>query len=267
MASPAAGKTVIITGAAGGLGKALATAFLEAGANVAIFDVNPTRLQETTTEWSSKHSSDKFLASEVNITDESAVNAFFSAAAAKFGRVDMLINNAGVMDTFDGAGSCPLDTWNRVIGVNLTGAFLCTKAAVSAFEEQQQSQPGVGGTIINIASVASTRGISAGAAYTASKHGLVGLVKNTASYYGSKGIYSIALLMGGMDTNIYDAFATGYNAEGMAAVTNATPGYVQGKTNVQLGDVARYCLFFSDPTLAEVSNGALIPLNKNWPAA
>lgn len=250
----------MITGAAGGLGKAVASAFLEAGANVAIFDVNEDRLKATTAEW--EKYGDKVITSKTDITDETAVNAFFASVTAKFGRIDMLVNNAGVMDKFDAAGTLPLEIWNRVIGVNLTGAYLCTKAAVNIFEAQ--SPPG--GTIINIGSIASTRGLMGGAAYTVSKHGLLGLVKNTASFYGPKRIYSIAFLMGAMETNIVDVFATGYNQEGMAAMGTASPGFVMGKTEVALTDVAKYCLFFSDPAVAEASNGATITINKNWPS-
>ncbi|KAI1125848.1 hypothetical protein F5Y10DRAFT_223975 [Nemania abortiva] len=258
--SSVAGKTIVISGAAGGLGKAIASAFLEAGANVAIFDVNEDRLKETAAEW--EKYGDKAITAKTDITDETAVNAFFDNAVAKFGRIDMLINNAGVMDKFDPAGTTPLDLWNRVISVNLTGAYLCTKAAVNVFEKQSPS----GGTIISIGSVASTRGLNAGMAYTVSKHGLIGLVRNTASFYGPKGIYSIAFLMGGMDTNIIDFMATGYNEVGMAAMGDANPGFVVGKTNVQLSDVAKYCIFFADPALAESSNGTTININKNWPS-
>ncbi|KAK5632857.1 hypothetical protein RRF57_008571 [Xylaria bambusicola] len=257
--SSAGGKTVVVTGGAGGLGKVIASAFLDAGANVAIFDVHEGRLKETAAGWE-KHG-DKFLTSQTDITDETAVTTFFANVSAKFGRIDMLINNAGVMDKFDAAGTLPLDLWNRVIGVNLTGAYLCTKAAINAFESQSPS----GGTIINIASVASVRGFAAGAAYTASKHGLLGLVKNTATFYGPKGIYSLAFLMGGMDTNIVDIFATGFNQEGMARAQAIAPGFDPAKQMISLSDVVKYCIFFSDPAVAETSNGAMIDINKNWP--
>ncbi|KAI0536154.1 hypothetical protein GGR58DRAFT_404915 [Xylaria digitata] len=257
--SSAAGKTIVITGGAGGLGKAIASAFLAAGANVAVFDVNEGRLKETAAEW--EKYGDKFITAQTDITDETAVNTFFANASAKFGRIDLLVNNAGIMDRFDAAGTTPLDLWNRVIGVNLTGAYLCTKAAINAFEAQSPS----GGTIISIGSIASVRGLNAGAAYTASKHGLLGLVRNTAGFYGPKGIYSIAFLMGGMDTNVIDAFATGVNQEGMATVTGANP-FDPARQFVGLNDVAKYCIFFSDPAVAETSNGATININKNWPS-
>jgi NAD(P)-dependent dehydrogenase (short-subunit alcohol dehydrogenase family) len=195
----AKGKVVVVTGAASGLGKAIAAACLAAGASVAICDVNSGRLAETAAEWEGKHDG-RFLASEADVTDESAVEGFFHAAVALFGRVDMLVNNAGVMDSWDPAGTTSMATWERVVGVNLTGAFLCTKFAVQAME----AQPGSGGTVINIGSIACYKGWNGGAAYTVSKHGLLGLTRNTAAWYGEKGIYSICLQVGYMETNIHE---------------------------------------------------------------
>lgn len=257
--------TVIITGGAGGLGKAIATSFLNAGANVSICDVSLERLSQTEAEWSSNSAyAGRFLTSRTDITDEKAVNEFVAATVSKFGRLDMLVNNAGIMDGFDPVGTTEKTLWDRVIGINLTGTFLMSKAAVLAMEKQDP----VGGTVINIGSVASYRGMNAGAAYTASKHAVLGLTRNTAAVYGEKGIYCIALLLGGMDdTNIVDAFASGVNQKGMERMGQVNPGYVHGKTNVALEDVAKYCIFLSDRSMAETVNGAGIPLNKNWPVA
>lgn len=256
-----ANTTVAITGAAGGLGKAIAVAFLEAGSNVAICDVNQDRLSQVETEW--KQYEGKFLASKTDITDEASVESFVSAVVAKFGRLDMFVNNAGVMDTFDPVGSTTKASWDRVIGVNLTGLFVTTKAAVNAMSASG------GGTIISIGSNASVRGFSAGAAYTASKHGLLGLVRNTAGFYGDKGIYSVALLLGAMeDTNISESFRTmGINQEAMGRTQHANPGYVQGQTGVPLPDVAKYCIFLADRGIAATANGGSINVNKNWPYA
>lgn len=88
---------MLITGAAGGLGKATAEAFLEAGAKVSICDVNKDRLAQTTTEISSTYS-DKFLATLTDVTDEAAVNELFNKTIEKFGRLDIMVNNAGVAD-------------------------------------------------------------------------------------------------------------------------------------------------------------------------
>ncbi|CAJ2510342.1 Uu.00g050450.m01.CDS01 [Anthostomella pinea] len=258
----AQGKTIVVTGAAGGLGKAIAAAFLKAGGNVAICNINQERLDQIQSEWKSQ--SDKTLVWKTDITNEEAVKGFFDAVVSRFGGLDMLVNNAGIMDNFDGVGTASKETWDRVISINVTGAFLCLKAAVNAFE----SKPEPSGTVINIGSIASYRGVMAGAAYTAAKHALLGLTKNTAGYYGAKGISCIALLLGGMDeTNIVDAFARGFNQVGMMLMGAVNPGYVPGKTGVPVADVAKYCLFFSDDSMARASNGASVCVNNNWPAA
>lgn len=254
--------TIVVTGAAGGLGKAIATAFLSAGANAAICDVSPERLASASSEFETAHAG-RFLASQMDITDEAAATAFIAAAVEKFGKVDMLVNNAGIMDSFDPAGETDKSLWDRVMAVNATGSFLMTKAAVNVMV------PAGGGTIINVGSVASYKGGAAGAAYTASKHAVAGLSKNTAGFYGHKGINSIVLYVGGMEeTNIAASFQTNRpNMEAMGRMAELTPGYVQGKTSVKIADVAKYCVFFADRDVAAASNGGEITVNKNWPAA
>lgn len=254
--------TVVVTGAAGGLGKTIARTFLAANANVAICDVSAPRLASASEELAAS-TPERFLASQTDITDEDAVTSFFAAVKEKFGKVDMLVNNAGIMDVFDPVGETERTMWDRVMGVNATGTFLSTKAAVNLM------LPAGGGTIVSVGSVASYRGGAAGAAYTASKHAVAGLSKNTAAFYGHKGINSIVLYVGGMDeTNIAESFASGRaNMEGLARQKELMPGFVYGETSVPLADVAKYCVFFSDKGVAAASNGAEVTVNKNWPSA
>jgi NAD(P)-dependent dehydrogenase (short-subunit alcohol dehydrogenase family) len=188
----AQGKTVIVTGAAGGLGKAIATAFLAAGANVAVCDVHTERLASVEEEWSKSYA-DKFLTRKTDVTDEASVQALVDATVAKFGRLDVLVNSAGIMDGFEPAGACSKEKWDRVLNVNLNGPFLGTKAAIAQFEKQEPDCS----VIINIGSIASVHGFKAGVAYSASKAALMSLTKNTAGYYGDKSIYSIGLMLGG----------------------------------------------------------------------
>lgn len=108
------------------------------------------------------------------------------------------------------------------------------------------------------------RGLSAGAAYTASKHGLLGLTRNTAGSYAESGIYSVALLLGGMDTtNINDAFAGGMNREGMARMMATQPGL----RCVPTEHVARYVVFLCGEGMAKSVNGSCVTVNDNWPEA
>lgn len=262
--------TVIITGAGGGLGKALASAFLASGANVAICDVNQERLTATEQEWTAAgHKPETFFSTITDVTDEAAVRQLVTDTVAKFGRLDILINNAGIMDDFSPVGDCSREMWDRVLGVNLHGPYNTTRAAIAQFEKQQgdADQANNGGVIINICSVAARNGSVAGAAYTASKHGLLGLSKNTAANYMDKNIYSIALLLGGMFTNITDAFAAGMHQEAFERM-RATHLTVDPATNlIPLESVAKYCIFLSDKTIAKGANGSTVDFTNNWPHA
>ncbi|KAL2256004.1 hypothetical protein VTK26DRAFT_2358 [Humicola hyalothermophila] len=257
----AQGKTAIITGAAGGLGKAIADAFLAAGANVVICDVNPQRIAAVEEEWGKAYA-DKFAAQQTDVTDEAAVQRLIDTAVAKFGRLDVLVNNAGIMDDFSPVGACSREQWDRVLNVNLNGPFITTTAAIAQFQKQEPA----GGVIINIGSVASIHGFKSGTAYTVSKAGLAALTKSTAGFYGDKGIYCIALLLGGMDTNITDAFAKGMHMEMFQKVQASQSPFAPEK-NVPVESVAKYCLFLTDKDIAPSSNGSCILFNKNWPEA
>ncbi|KAH7020717.1 uncharacterized protein B0I36DRAFT_376913 [Microdochium trichocladiopsis] len=246
MASPTAAAlpmlTALVTGGAWGLGRAIAEAFLSAGHNVAVCDVNAERLEDFARDLAAAHEG-RFLAEKTDITDEAAVEALVGAITSRFGRLDFVVNNAGIIDTFDPVGTTTKAQWDRVLGVNLTGTFIVTKVAVNAMLEQSPS----GGTV----------------------HGVVGITRNTAGVYGAKSIYSVVLLLGGMDdTNLSDSFRTaGINTEGIQLIGQVNPGYTPGKTNVALADVAKYCLFLSDPAIAATSNGGTITFHKNWPCA
>ncbi|KAJ5761160.1 hypothetical protein N7520_008316 [Penicillium odoratum] len=207
-----AGKTCLVTGGAGGLGKAIATKYLEAGANVVICDVHEERLQETSKELSPMG---PFKALKTDITKKSEVESLFEQIIQEFGKIDVLVNNAGIMDKCDAVAETDPDVWDRVIAVNLTAPFLLSRLAVQNMLEQEKPD----GRIINIVSIAGKAGGVSGAAYTASKHGLVGLTKNTAAWYGEKGIRCNALMMGSMPTNIADSMRTGLNVDNLQRVT------------------------------------------------
>lgn len=261
--------TVIVTGAAGGLGKAIATAFLAAGSNVAICDVNQERLTAAEKEWlAAGHGAERILTTTTDVTDPASVQALVDKTASRFGRLDLLVNNAGIMDDFSPAGECPPELWARVLGVNLNGPFYATRAAVAQFQKQQdgESSGGGGGLIINICSVAARTGHSAGAAYTASKHGLLGLSKNTAFAYADKGIYSVALMLGGMNTNITDAMQKGINMDFFQKFEQSQAKFDGEKHQVPVENVAKYCVFLSDRGIAKSANGACLDFTNNWPA-
>ncbi|KAI1488581.1 hypothetical protein F5X96DRAFT_671517 [Biscogniauxia mediterranea] len=255
------GTVVLVTGGAGGLGKVIAKAYLDAGASVAICDIHAERLAEAEQELQGE----RFLARAADITDEAAVGELADAVVRRFGRLDVLVNNAGMADSFDPAGSLTKDRWDRVLALNLTGSFLTTRAAVNQMEAQ--TNPPAGGLVLQIGSIAGLHGMSAGLAYTVSKHGVVGLVKNTAGFYGPKGIYAIGLMVGAMmGTNIGDSFTTlgGHNTEAFKQTTSVS---MTAADVVSPEDVAKYCLFLTDRNIAASANGSCITFTKNFPKA
>ncbi|TLD03496.1 uncharacterized protein PgNI_11800 [Pyricularia grisea] len=240
-------KTCLVTGGAGGVGKVIAEAFLRAGANVVVCDINQERLADASTELSNFGSLTTFV---VDITREEEVQHLFDAITVKFGKLDILINNAGIIDRFQPVGDMDVDIWNRVIAINLTAPMLVSKLAVNSMLTAN-----TGGCIINIASVAAKAGMVSGAAYATSKHGLLGLTKHTAAFYGEKGIGCVALMLGRMpDTNILESMTNAHEeglrmARKVLSAGDARP--------VSMETVAGYCVMLAQDN-CRLLNGACI---------
>jgi len=164
-------KVAVITGANQGIGKAIATAFAQEGARLALCARNGDKLQAVASELEAAGAD--VLAIPLDITDEAAVETFFDAVQSRFGRIDILVNNAGA---FDGG---PFDTvttsaWNNVIGACLTGTFLCSRRAFAMLKVSG------GGRILNIGSISAQRPREGSAPYTAAKFGVWGLTQSIA---------------------------------------------------------------------------------------
>lgn len=166
-----AGKTTIITGAGTGIGKGIARAFAREGAQLVLASRKAERLEETRVELESQGANT--LAVPTDVTDEAQVRRLFEVTLEKFGRVDILINNAG---KFDGGPleELSLETWQKVLAVNLTGPFLCSREAMRIMKRQG------GGRIINIGSISAQMPRMHSTPYTTTKHGLTGLTKAAA---------------------------------------------------------------------------------------
>jgi NAD(P)-dependent dehydrogenase (short-subunit alcohol dehydrogenase family) len=165
------GKVTILTGAGTGIGKGIARGFAREGSHLILASRNQANLEETAKEISS--SGVKVLVVPTDVTDENEVKALFARTMQEFGRIDILINNSGA---FDGGPfeELTLETWQKVLGVNLTGPFLCAREAMPIMKKQG------GGRIINIGSISAQMCRPNSAPYNTTKHGLVGLTKSIA---------------------------------------------------------------------------------------
>jgi len=187
------GKTAIVTGAARGIGLAIARRLAEGGATVVLVDLLEQALQEAAA--SLAHAPGGVHSFVLNVTQEPAVEKFFEEVSAKTGRVDILINNAGI--TRDGLlVAMSQEDWDAVLNVNLKGTFLMTKHACRIMMRQRS------GRIVNIASVSGLMGNPGQANYSASKAGVVGLTKTVAREMAGRNICCNAVAPGFIDTEM-----------------------------------------------------------------
>jgi len=189
------GQVAIVTGASRGIGRAIAEVFRQAGAKLALVARTPDSLNEVARSLSKESGSAEILALPADVAVESQVNGVVRQTVDAFGRVDILVNNAGLIS----AGSIlkiePAE-WERVIGANLTGAYLFSRAVAPIMERQKR------GRIINISSIsAQTGGISGGVHYSSSKGGLIAMTKTLARDLAPFGVTVNAIAPGQIDTD------------------------------------------------------------------
>lgn len=183
------GRTVIVTGAGSGIGRATASRVVREGARLVAVDISPERLQALAEAF---HGADIVtVTADVTVPDD--IDRIVAAAGE---RIDGLANVAGVNDDFSPAHLTSDEIWDRVMAINLTGAFKLTRAVLPAMLAAGR------GAIVNVASEAGLRGNASGTAYTVSKHGLIGLTRSAAFMYGPSGIRVNAVAPGGVATGI-----------------------------------------------------------------
>jgi NAD(P)-dependent dehydrogenase (short-subunit alcohol dehydrogenase family) len=167
-------KVAVVTGAGSGIGRAVALALLREGYAVALAGRRPDTLAETAARAGADRT--RALAVPADVTDPASVRALFEKVRDAFGRLDLLFNNAGTGAPAVPIEELPVEEWRRVIEVNLTGAFLCSREAVRLMKAQTPR----GGRIINNGSISAHTPRPHSAAYTAAKHAITGLTKSTA---------------------------------------------------------------------------------------
>jgi NAD(P)-dependent dehydrogenase (short-subunit alcohol dehydrogenase family) len=199
MAGTLQGKAILITGAGAGIGRAAALACGREGARVAVADVDAAGGEETVRLLKAKGAESRFIRADVSVAAE--VARMVAEAVDAFGRLDCAVNNAGIVGTaFVPASDYTEEVWDRVVATNLKGVWLCMKHQIPVMLKNGR------GSIVNTASIAGLIGSRIGVAYTASKHGVVGITRSVAIEYASQGIRVNAVCPSWIETALTDPY-------------------------------------------------------------
>ncbi|MET0806633.1 MAG: SDR family NAD(P)-dependent oxidoreductase [Lacisediminihabitans sp.] len=241
------GKTVIVTGAGSGIGRATASRIAREGGRVIAVDISPDRLAEFRGELPDRD----IVTVAGDITNDNAIASIVSAAGE---RIDALANVAGIMDDMTPIGEVTDAVWQRVFSINVDGTMKLMRAVIPSMLANGA------GSIVNIASEAALRGSAAGVAYTASKHAVVGITRSSAFMYGPSGIRVNAVAPGPTITNIEASFASPLGAErvqlAMSVISDA----------VEADALAASITFLLSDDGVNV-NGAILPSDGGWSVA
>ncbi|MDB5822063.1 MAG: short-chain dehydrogenase/reductase [Herminiimonas sp.] len=242
------GKRVVVTAGAQGIGLAITEAFVAAGAEVHICDINDNFLADARKRFPGVSQS------RTDVADAAQVDAMFADLAARWGALDVLVNNAGIAGPTARVEATELAEWERTIAVNLTGPFLCTRRAVPLLKAAG------GGSIVNLSSAAGRLGFPLRSPYSASKFGVIGLTQTWAMELGPDHIRVNAILPG---------IVAGERQERVIAAKAASYGIaheqmrqqllakVSLRTMVTAQDIANQILFICSPAGANISGQSL----------
>lgn len=241
-------KVAVVTGASSGVGKALALLFAQEGAKVVAVARRKERLVELEKE--AKELKGEIVAYAADISVEENNYAMIDFAVNKFGKLDILINNAGLMDNFAPADELDTEIMKKLMAVDVYGPAWATKRAVQVFLNNEN-----GGSIVNVASIAGICGGKSGCAYTMAKHAVMGLTKNTAFNYRNNKIRCNAICPGGINTEMTDPalFATASQKGLQTAMLSANLSV----RNAEAIEIAQIALFLASDEAAVV-NGAIV---------
>lgn len=248
-------RVAIVTGGSSGIGRGISIELAREGARVVVCDVverpRPGKYHDrdvttpTLEEVNARGSEGLFV--QADVSDEAAVNRLVDQTLAAFGALDILVNNAGIFEPGD-SQTTPVETWDRIMGINLRALFLTTRAAVPHLKRS------CAGRIINIASVHAFHG-GGGPAYAPAKAGVVNLTRDTAVELASWGITANTICPGYIETPIQDYLTEAQVAEALEKTPLPRLG--------QPRDIGRACVFFASDD-AEWITGTALPVDGGW---
>lgn len=244
------GATVLITGAAGGLGQGAAKGFAAEGARLVLSDIDEKALADLA---GTLRAETAILAG--NIADESLSEDLVRLAVEKFGRLDIAVNNAGIVQSFVRLPHVASDEARRVLEIDLLGVFYAMKHQIPLMERQFKAA-GKGGAIVNIASAAGLSGAPKLSVYAAAKHGVIGLTRSAAIEYATKGLRINAICPAHTRTAMVDGFVRLSDVPEAEALAELTRG-VPMRRVAEVEEIVTAILFAADPANSFMTGHAL----------
>lgn len=240
-----ADKVALVTGAASGIGRATALAFAREGARVAVCDISMAACDKVVAEIGA--AGGEAIAVEVDISSETGVRAMLDGVIKKYGRLDHACNNAGILGGMEKlTADYPVETFDKVIAVNLRGTWLCMRHEIPLLLKTR-------GTIVNTASIAGLIGYQTLSAYVASKHGILGMTKTAALEYARQGIRINAVCPGGTRTPM-----AGFTGTDNTAAEKQAEQYSPNGRVAEPEEIADAILYLSSDRASYVNGHGLV---------
>lgn len=249
------GKVAVVTGASSGMGREIAYVFAKEGAVVYAAARRLEKLEELAEK--TKDFEGKIIPVSSNLINQEDAEKLIEYAYSDSGKLDILVNNAGIMDDFSGVGDVNDEMMNKVFDLNVFAPFYTSRKAVNIFLKEGK------GVIVNIASIGGLYGARAGAVYTASKHALVGLTKNTGYMYAKKNIRCNAICPGAIETDIGSGeYMKHVNQDGMNTIMANVGGNPRSGSPAEIAEIAVFLA--SDES--SLINGQCLAADAGWTA-